>query len=109
MKIILFQDENELLRPKVKLIGNMHGNEPVGRELLIHLAKYLLQSHQDGDARASKILKSTDLYILPTMNPDGFDRGEEGRCSGGTYSHGRLSEGMPTSLDHEFLTRLTNK
>ena len=77
----------------------MHGNEPVGRELLIHLAKYLLHAHRDGDERAGKILKSMDLYIMPTMNPDGFQRGEEGRCSGGTYAFGRLSEGMLLSLD----------
>ena len=89
------------MRPKVKLIGNMHGNEPVGRELIIHLAKYLLHSHRDGDERASKILKSTDLHILPTMNPDGFDRGTEGHCRGGTYANGRQSEGMLTSLEYQ--------
>ena len=93
MKLI-FQDENELLRPKVKLVGNMHGNEPTGRELIIHLAKYLLSAHRDGDKRATRILKSMDLYLLPTMNPDGFARGTEGRCSGGNYPAGRFSEGM---------------
>ena len=96
MKLIKFQDENELLRPKVKLVGNMHGNEPTGRELIIHLAKYLLSAHRDGDERATKILKSMDLYILPTMNPDGFARGTEGRCSGGNYPAGRFSEGILT-------------
>ena len=70
----------------VKMVANMHGNEPVGRELLVHLAKYILRFDRE-------ILETTDLYILPTMNPDGFERAFEGRCDGITYTAGRLSEG----------------
>eukprot|EP00095_Tigriopus_kingsejongensis_P004319 maker-scaffold228_size248166-snap-gene-0.11 protein:Tk04319 transcript:maker-scaffold228_size248166-snap-gene-0.11-mRNA-1 annotation:"GH12395" len=91
------------LRPKVKLIGNMHGNEPVGRELLIHLAKSLLHGYAAGDENATHILENVNLFILPTMNPDGFDRGQEGRCSGGSYEAGRLSEGRQ-DLNRNFPT-----
>ena len=78
-------------RPRVKLVGNMHGNEPVGRELLIHFARFLLEG--DHDKRTKRLMESTDLYILPTMNPDGFARGSMGKCSGGSYAAGRLNEG----------------
>ena len=27
-------------------------------------------------------MNTTDITIIPTINPDGFDRGEEGACSG---------------------------
>ena len=67
------------MRPKVKLIGNMHGNEPTGRELLIHFARYLLEGERMGEPRSSALLGQIDLHILPTMNPDGFERG----CLGG--------------------------
>ena len=35
----------ELLKPMVRYVGNMHGNEPVGRELLNHFAETLLEGY----------------------------------------------------------------
>merc|ERR1712223_292307 len=72
------------------MVANMHGNEPVGRELIIHLAKYMVLANQqqkndlndDLMARAAKLLTTTDLWILPTLNPDGFAISKEGECHG---------------------------
>lgn len=98
------------LKPMVKLVGNIHGNEPVGRELLIHFARYILSAtntpinQRDSLAiRAANILKTTDLWILPSMNPDGFKRAKEGKCSGGGYSSGRHNEGFQ-DLNRDFPT-----
>ena len=30
----------------------------------------------------TKLVDNTDITIIPTINPDGFDRSEEGECSG---------------------------
>ena len=100
----------DALKPMVKLVGNIHGNEPVGKELLIHFAKYILsakttpESQRDSLAhRAVNILKMTDLWILPSMNPDGFQRAKEGKCSGEGYSSGRRNEGWK-DLNRDFPT-----
>ena len=33
------------LKPMVRLVGNIHGNEVVGREVLLHLARHLLTGY----------------------------------------------------------------
>ena len=38
--------ERKLMKPMVTLImGNMHGNEAVGREVLLHLSRHILQGY----------------------------------------------------------------
>ncbi|KAJ7969773.1 Carboxypeptidase SOL1 [Quillaja saponaria] len=57
--------------PAFKYIGNVHGDEPVGRELLMFLANWICDNHLK-DPLASLIVKNVHLHILPSMNPDGF-------------------------------------
>ena len=49
-----------LLRPMVKYVGNMHGNELVGREILIALAEYLVHNYGVDD-RVTRLLNSTEV------------------------------------------------
>uniref|UniRef100_A0A8C8SCC2 Carboxypeptidase D n=1 Tax=Pelusios castaneus TaxID=367368 RepID=A0A8C8SCC2_9SAUR len=69
-------------RPQVKLVANMHGDEPLGRPLLLRLARELVSGWASGEPRAGRLLNSTDLYLLPSLNPDGFERAREGDCAG---------------------------
>ncbi|CAB3409229.1 unnamed protein product [Caenorhabditis bovis] len=61
------------LKPEVKLVGNMHGNEPIGRELLLRFADTLCTGAINNDAEVVQLLNSTSIHILPSMNPDGFE------------------------------------
>ena len=59
--------------PMVKYVGNMHGDESVGREMILALAEYLLVNYGT-EERVSKLLNTTEIHLVPSMNPDGFER-----------------------------------
>ncbi|XP_060044527.1 carboxypeptidase Z isoform X2 [Erinaceus europaeus] len=74
--VIEFSDrpgQHELMEPEVKLVGNMHGNEVAGRELLLLLAQFLCSQHLLGSRRVGRLLNSTRLHLLPSLNPDGYE------------------------------------
>lgn len=78
------------LRPHVKYVGNMHGNEPLGREMLLHLIEEFVMNYAT-NSTLQTFLDSTLVHILPTMNPDGFEASYEGNCTG---TYGRVNGNM---------------
>lgn len=77
------EDKRSDLKPMVKYVANMHGNEAVGKELLLHFIEYLVTSFKEGsDPNVTKLVSTTEIHIMPSMNPDGFERSSEGSCTG---------------------------
>ena len=74
--------EHMIGKPNVKYVANMHGNEAVGRELMLHLILHLVQNY-NSDYYIRWLLDNTRIHIMPSMNPDGFEVAQEGTCQGG--------------------------
>jgi len=66
----IFLEEDE---PEFKYIAAMHGDEIVGTKMLMMLCDHLLTNY-GSDPQATNIIDEIDLWIVPLMNPDGYDR-----------------------------------
>lgn len=51
-----------------KFVANMHGDETIGRQLMIYLAEYLVNNYGKVPA-VTQLVDSTDIYLMPSMNP----------------------------------------
>lgn len=56
--------------PGFRYISTMHGDEPVGTELLLSLVDFLTGGYGT-DPRATRLVDGVEIWIMPMMNPDG--------------------------------------
>ncbi|UMM13491.1 hypothetical protein L5515_001733 [Caenorhabditis briggsae] len=69
--------EHELLEPELKIVGNMHGNEVVGREAVLYLAEILCTNYGK-NKYLTGLVNGARFHLMPSMNPDGYEKGFAG-------------------------------
>ncbi|XP_003740920.1 carboxypeptidase E-like [Galendromus occidentalis] len=76
---------HEPLEPEFKYVANMHGDETLGRELLLKLADELCYSFRAGDPETARLIDTTRIHIMPSMNPDGWDAATKAKFDVSSY------------------------
>ena len=61
-------------KPEVLLVGVQHGNEIVGLEVCLELARLLLESYGT-DPWLTELVDRREIYLMPLVNPWGFNHG----------------------------------
>lgn len=69
--------EHEILEPELKIVGNMHGNEVVGREAVLYLAEILCVNYGK-NKYLTDLVNNARFHLMPSMNPDGYEKGFAG-------------------------------
>ncbi|XP_070759742.1 inactive carboxypeptidase-like protein X2 [Enoplosus armatus] len=81
--------EHEIGEPELRFTAGLHGNEAVGREMLLLLMQYLCKEYKDRNPRAQQLVEGIRIHLVPSLNPDGhviaFEAGSE--LSGWTTGH----------------------
>lgn len=88
----------EEAEPAFKFIGNVHGDEPVGRELLMLLANWICDNYLK-DPLAKLIVENVHLHLLPSMNPDGFTLRRRGNANNIDLNRDFPDQFFPTNGD----------
>jgi predicted deacylase len=59
-------------KPALLYTGTIHAREWIGNELAIKFVEYITENYQF-DPRLERTLQSSTIYIVPSLNPDGFE------------------------------------
>ena len=70
---------HEAGEPEFSYVGGIHGNEAVGKEMLLLLIQHLCLSYGKDDL-VTRLVNSTRIHILPALNLDGAEMASEGDC-----------------------------
>ncbi len=92
-------------KPRMFLGANIHGDEVIGREMLLRLMDLLGQG-QDSDQEITSMLtalrSNAEILLMPSINPDGYEKQKRADCwkSSGTshttcYTGADLNRNFP--------------
>ncbi|KAF5923724.1 hypothetical protein HPG69_019512 [Diceros bicornis minor] len=84
--------DHELGEPEFRYTAGIHGNEVLGRELLLLLMQYLCREYRDGNPRVRSLVQDTRIHLVPSLNPDGYEVAAQMGSEFGNWALGLWTE-----------------
>ncbi|XP_048146215.1 adipocyte enhancer-binding protein 1 isoform X3 [Corvus hawaiiensis] len=84
--------EHETGEPEFRYTAGLHGNEALGRELLLLLMQFLCKEYRDGNPRVRGLVTDTRIHLVPSLNPDGYELAHEAGSELGNWALGHWTE-----------------
>lgn len=83
---------HETGEPEFRYTASYHGNEALGREILLMLMQYLCREYKDGNPRVRHLVDETRIHLVPSVNPDGHMKAFEKGSELGSWTLGHWTE-----------------
>ncbi|XP_043103403.1 inactive carboxypeptidase-like protein X2 [Puntigrus tetrazona] len=83
---------HETGEPEFRYTAGYHGNEALGREILLMLMQYLCREYKDGNPRVRHLVDETRIHLVPSVNPDGHMKAFEKGSELGSWTLGHWTE-----------------
>uniref|UniRef100_A0A671MMD9 Adipocyte enhancer-binding protein 1 n=1 Tax=Sinocyclocheilus anshuiensis TaxID=1608454 RepID=A0A671MMD9_9TELE len=83
---------HETGEPEFRYTAGYHGNEALGREILLMLMQYLCREYKDGNPRVHHLVDETRIHLVPSVNPDGHMKAFEKGSELGSWTLGHWTE-----------------
>ncbi|XP_072514482.1 adipocyte enhancer-binding protein 1 [Salminus brasiliensis] len=84
--------EHETGEPEFRYTAGLHGNEVLGRELLLLLMQFLCKEYNDDNPRVRRLVDGVRIHLVPCLNPDAYDLAYEMGSEMGNWALGHWTE-----------------
>ncbi|KAG5834456.1 hypothetical protein ANANG_G00261700 [Anguilla anguilla] len=84
--------EHETGEPEFRYTAGLHGNEALGRELLLLLMQFLCKEYKDGNPRVRRLVNGVRIHLVPSLNPDAYELAYEMGSELGNWALGHWTE-----------------
>ncbi|KAM6975809.1 adipocyte enhancer-binding protein 1 [Tautogolabrus adspersus] len=84
--------EHETGEPEFRYTAGLHGNEALGRELLLLLMQFLCKEYNDDNPRVRRLVEGVRIHLVPSLNPDAYELAFEMGSEMGNWALGHWTE-----------------